>query len=124
MEIGFRARTVLACRVSPKQKGEIISHYKAIEKKKSVMAIGDGANDVTMITIANVGIGINGQEGSQAARSADFAIGEFQNLMPLMFFFGREYYRRNTFLLKYIIYRVNVLWVGHFWWGFLSGGNG
>jgi P-type E1-E2 ATPase len=34
------------------------------------LAIGDGANDVSMISEANVGIGIMGREGSQAARSA------------------------------------------------------
>lgn len=43
----------------------------------STLAIGDGANDVSMITSANVGVGIYGVEGQQAARSSDYAIGEF-----------------------------------------------
>jgi phospholipid-transporting ATPase len=30
-----------------------------------------------MITSANVGVGISGLEGQQAARSADFVIGQF-----------------------------------------------
>ena len=30
---------------------------------KSTLAIGDGANDVSMITAAHVGIGIQGHEG-------------------------------------------------------------
>lgn len=38
------------------------------------MAIGDGANDVNMITQAHVGIGIEGLEGMQAARSSDYVI--------------------------------------------------
>lgn len=42
------------------------------------LAIGDGANDVSMISEANVGIGIMGREGSQAARSADYAIPRFK----------------------------------------------
>ena len=40
-----------------------------------MLAIGDGANDVAMILKADVGIGIKGHEGMQAARSADYAIG-------------------------------------------------
>lgn len=32
-------------------------------KTKTTLAIGDGANDVNMITAANVGIGISGLEG-------------------------------------------------------------
>jgi P-type E1-E2 ATPase len=43
--------------------------------EKTTLSIGDGANDVPMIMKANVGVGILGQEGSQAARSADYAIG-------------------------------------------------
>jgi len=31
---------------------------------KSTLAIGDGANDVSMITSAHVGVGIMGLEGS------------------------------------------------------------
>jgi P-type E1-E2 ATPase len=41
---------------------------------KTTLAIGDGANDVSMIITAHVGIGISGKEGQQAARSSDFKI--------------------------------------------------
>ena len=43
--------------------------------KKTCLAIGDGANDVSMILKANVGVGVSGKEGTQASRSADYAIG-------------------------------------------------
>jgi phospholipid-transporting ATPase len=43
--------------------------------KKTTLAIGDGANDVNMIISANVGVGIKGLEGYQAARSSDYVIG-------------------------------------------------
>ena len=33
--------------------------------KMTTLAIGDGANDVNMITSAHVGIGISGLEGQQ-----------------------------------------------------------
>ena len=54
---------VLACRVSPKQKGEIVSLVKARKPNKITLAIGDGANDVAMIMKAHVGVGIAGREG-------------------------------------------------------------
>lgn len=40
---------VLACRVSPKQKAEIVHMVKKRHKTKVTMAVGDGANDVNMI---------------------------------------------------------------------------
>ncbi len=50
------------------------------------MAIGDGTNDVSMITAAHIGIGIKGTEGNQAARVSDFSIGEFKILRKLIFY--------------------------------------
>ena len=41
------------------------------------LAIGDGANDVSMINEAHIGIGIYGNEGLRAVQSADYGIPEF-----------------------------------------------
>ena len=54
---------VLACRVSPKQKAEIVRMMRARNPEKTTLAIGDGANDVNMITAAHIGVGIAGLEG-------------------------------------------------------------
>lgn len=78
--------------------------------KKMTLAIGDGANDVAMILKAHVGIGIAGKEGMQAARSSDYAIGKFKFLKPLLFFHGREAYRRVAFMILYNFYK-NFLYV-------------
>lgn len=40
------------------------------------LAIGDGANDVSMIQAADVGIGIRGEEGLQAVNASDYAISQ------------------------------------------------
>lgn len=40
---------VLACRVSPKQKADIVNLIKDKHPDKITLAIGDGANDVNMI---------------------------------------------------------------------------
>jgi phospholipid-transporting ATPase len=71
----------------------------------TTLAIGDGANDVPMILKANIGVGITGKEGTQAALSADFAIGQFKFLKTLMFTHGRECYRRNSDLVCYSFYK-------------------
>ncbi len=54
---------VLCCRVSPKQKQEVVSLVRREKPSVKTLAIGDGANDVNMITAAHVGIGIRGVEG-------------------------------------------------------------
>jgi len=66
---------VLACRVSPQQKADIVNMIRKRFPHKITLSIGDGANDVNMITQAHVGVGILGKEGQQAARAADYAIG-------------------------------------------------
>ena len=42
------------------------------------MAIGDGANDVSMIKEAQIGVGISGEEGTQAVLASDFSIAQFK----------------------------------------------
>jgi phospholipid-transporting ATPase len=101
---------VLACRVSPQQKADVVMTIRNRFPSKVTLAIGDGANDVSMILSAHVGVGILGREGQQAARSADFAIGQFKFLKSLMFVHGRECNRRNSMLVLYIFYK-NVLYI-------------
>lgn len=55
----------MCCRVSPKQKQEVVTLMKSQFPKCSTLAIGDGANDVNMINAAHVGVGIKGLEGQQ-----------------------------------------------------------
>lgn len=91
---------------------------------KSTLSIGDGANDVNMIMRAHIGVGISGLEGQQAARSADYSIGQFRFLKNLLFCHGREAYRRNSYLISYMFYK-NVLYVipifMYGWISFFSG---
>ncbi len=42
------------------------------------LAVGDGANDVSMIQTAHVGVGVRGKEGLQAVNSSDYAISQFR----------------------------------------------
>jgi phospholipid-translocating ATPase len=68
---------VICCRCSPTQKSLITELIGKICRKQTA-AIGDGGNDVGMIQKANVGIGIIGKEGMQAALASDFSIEKFK----------------------------------------------
>ena len=74
LQLADKMDVLLACRVSPKQKSDIVEMIRVAHPKKTTLSIGDGANDVAMILKAHVGVGIAGREGMQAARSSDFAI--------------------------------------------------
>lgn len=64
----------MCCRVTPKQKAEVVRLVKT-KLKKITLAIGDGANDVNMIQEAHIGVGIYGNEGMRAVQASDYAIG-------------------------------------------------
>lgn len=108
LKMADKMKVVLACRVSPKQKAEIVNMIKVRYPDKTTLAIGDGANDVNMITAAHIGIGISGLEGQQAARASDYAIGQFRFLRSLLLVHGREAYRRNSYVVGYMFYK-NIL---------------
>lgn len=117
-------KAVLACRVSPKQKQEIVTLVRTEKPNVITLAIGDGANDVNMISAAHVGIGIRGKEGQQAARASDYAIGEFKLLRRLLLYSGRESYRKNSILICYNFYKNVILVMPFFWFGIYNGFSG
>ncbi len=53
-----------------------------IDSLISCLCAGDGANDVSMIQTADIGVGISGQEGMQAVMASDFAITRFDSPLP------------------------------------------
>jgi len=72
------------------------------------LSIGDGANDVAMIQEANIGCGLFGLEGSQAAMSADYAFGQFRFLTKLLLVHGRWSYQRVADMHSNFFYKVRT----------------
>ena len=95
LSLATRCKAVICCRVSPLQKALVV---KLVKEGLGAMclAIGDGANDVSMIQAADVGVGVAGEEGLQAVNSSDYAIGQFRFLCRLLFIHGHWSYMRNS----------------------------
>lgn len=111
---------VLGCRLSPLQKAEIVEMIKRGEGSPITAAIGDGANDVSMIQEAHVGIGINGKEGRQAVNSSDFAINRFHMLNRLLFVHGHLFYHRTSNVIHYFFYKSVIFVVPQFLYSFFN----
>jgi len=114
---------VLCCRVSPKQKADLTTLVREVLQKVT-LGIGDGANDVGMIKSANVGVGVQGVEGSQAVNAADFAITEFQHLQNLLLVHGRWTYKRIATATCYFFYKSVAFCMTLVWYTFWSGFGG
>eukprot|EP00005_Dracoamoeba_jomungandri_P010052 CAMPEP_0174265016 /NCGR_PEP_ID=MMETSP0439-20130205/24844_1 /TAXON_ID=0 /ORGANISM="Stereomyxa ramosa, Strain Chinc5" /LENGTH=1052 /DNA_ID=CAMNT_0015351215 /DNA_START=97 /DNA_END=3252 /DNA_ORIENTATION=+ len=111
--------SVVCCRTSPLQKALVVRAIKRGEGRIS-LAIGDGANDVSMIQKAHVGIGIFGKEGTQAARAADYAIHQFKHLKRLLVVHGRNNLIRSAGLIQFSFYK-NICYILSFvWFSFFS----
>eukprot|EP01133_Synstelium_polycarpum_P007005 gene7005-8136_t len=54
---------------------------------------------------ANIGVGISGREGLQAARAADYSIARFKYLRELIFIHGRYSYLRTAFVANYCFHK-------------------
>ncbi|KAF7053995.1 hypothetical protein CFC21_061771 [Triticum aestivum] len=119
-EVAIACDVVLCCRVAPLQKAGIVD---LIKKRTSDMtlAIGDGANDVSMIQMADVGIGISGQEGRQAVMASDFAMGQFRFLVPLLLVHGHWNYQRMSYMILYNFYRNATFVFVLFWYVLYTG---
>ncbi|EJW01195.1 HAD ATPase, P-type, family IC [Edhazardia aedis USNM 41457] len=100
--------SVVCCRCSPTQKASIALAIRELTKKR-VAAIGDGGNDVSMITSADVGIGIIGKEGKQASLAADFSINRFCEINTLFLWHGRNFYKATARLTHLIVHRGTIV---------------
>lgn len=99
--------SVLCCRTTPLQKAFLVKIVKE-ELRLSTLAIGDGANDVSMIQMADVGVGISGQEGMQAVMASDFTLARFKYLEKLLLTHGFWSYDRLARMILYFFYKNAV----------------
>ncbi|XP_041855746.1 phospholipid-transporting ATPase ID-like [Melanotaenia boesemani] len=113
-------KSVICCRVTPLQKAQVVELVKKY-KQAVTLAIGDGANDVSMIKAAHIGVGISGQEGMQAVLSSDYSFAQFRFLQRLLLVHGRWSYLRMCKFLRYFFYKNFTFTFVHFWYAFFCG---
>ncbi|KAM7415669.1 hypothetical protein PAMA_017953 [Pampus argenteus] len=113
-------KAVICCRVTPLQKAQVVELVKKY-KQAVTLAIGDGANDVSMIKVAHIGVGISGQEGMQAVLSSDYSFAQFRFLERLLLVHGRWSYLRMCKFLRYFFYKNFTFTFVHFWYAFFCG---
>lgn len=139
LDIASQCKAVICCRVTPLQKAMVVELIKRA-KNAVTLAIGDGANDVSMIKgkfgsrntcyrhsltcvilAAHIGVGISGQEGMQAVLASDYSIAQFKYLERLLLVHGRWSYFRMCKFLRYFFYKNFAFTLCHFWYAFFCG---
>ncbi|KAG8519165.1 Phospholipid-transporting ATPase IK [Galemys pyrenaicus] len=146
VSLALKCQAVICCRVTPKQKALIVALVKKYQNVVT-LAIGDGANDVNMIksgcraagprgrtaggrlgpmavrvlTAADIGVGLAGQEGMQAVQNSDYVLAQFCFLQRLLLVHGRWSYMRVCKFLRYFIYKTIASMMGQVWFAFYSG---
>ncbi|KAK8938004.1 Phospholipid-transporting ATPase 3 [Platanthera guangdongensis] len=123
LKLSLNCSSVVCCRVSPLQKAQVTSLVKK-GARKITLSIGDGANDVSMIQAAHVGVGISGLEGMQAVMASDFAIAQFRFLTELLLVHGRWSYLRLCKVITYFFYKNLTFTLTQFWFTFHTGFSG
>eukprot|EP00897_Mesotaenium_endlicherianum_P004048 jgi/Mesen1/3671/ME000202S02762 len=123
LQLGMMSKAVVCCRVSPLQKAQVTTLMRE-GANKITLSIGDGANDVSMIQAAHVGVGVSGAEGMQAVMAADFAIAQFRFLTDLLLVHGRWSYIRLSKVVAYFFYKNLAFTLTLFWFNSYAGFSG
>ncbi|CAG9563357.1 unnamed protein product [Danaus chrysippus] len=120
LSLARRCSAVLCCRATPLQKAYIV---KAVKEELGVttLAIGDGANDVSMIQTADVGVGLSGQEGRQAVMASDFALPRFKFVERLLLVHGHWCYDRLARMILYFFLKNATFVFLVFWYQLYCG---
>lgn len=120
LDVVMQCKSVICCRVTPLQKALVVELVKK-SKHAVTLAIGDGANDVSMIKAAHIGVGISGEEGMQAVLASDYSIAQFRFLERLLLVHGRWSYYRMCSFLRYFFNKNFAFTLCHFWYAFFCG---
>lgn len=123
LQLAIMCKVCVCCRVSPKQKALVVLLVKQ-NLPVITLAIGDGANDVSMIQAAHIGVGISGQEGMQAVRSSDYAVAQFRFLEKLLLVHGAWAYQRISKFILYYFYKNMVVVLTEYWFAWSCGFSG
>jgi phospholipid-transporting ATPase len=115
-DLGRASQSCVCCRLTPLQKRNLVDVVRIKDKRTITLAIGDGANDVPMISGAHLGIAVRGKEGAQAVQVSDVAISQFRFLVPLLLCHGRRAYRKVALFLCYYLYKNVCLLMGDVVW--------
>ena len=121
IRVSKTCEAVVCCRVSPKQKADVVRMIKKDDRKAITLAIGDGANDVSMIYEAHVGVGLYGNEGMRAVQASDYAIPEFQILRRLILVHGRTKYISVSKFVLVFFYKNFILTMPQVLFAFFNG---
>eukprot|EP00116_Pleurobrachia_bachei_P001524 sb/3461786/ len=110
-KLAMQCGAVICCRVTPLQKALVVRLVKnylpagSDDQNNITLAIGDGANDVSMIREAHIGVGISGKEGRQAVLASDFCFAQFRFLERLLLVHGHWSYIRMCKFLSYFFFK-------------------
>ncbi|KAM0683706.1 phospholipid transporting ATPase [Mitosporidium daphniae] len=116
LSVALRCSSVICSRVAPLQKAMIVGLVKEYLSTAVCLSIGDGANDVSMLRKADIGIGIStGKEGCQAVMAADYSISQFSHLKRLLLVHGRWSYHRISSATLSCFYK-NIAFVFVLFW--------
>jgi len=122
MKVGRKVTCAVCCRLTPLNKANVVKNFQ--ESGSTALAIGDGANDVSMIQEGRVGIGIMGLEGSQAELASDYAIPRFRHLRRLLFVHGRYALYRNASCISYSFYKNTTMAFTQVYFAYFAGFSG
>jgi magnesium-transporting ATPase (P-type) len=120
LAVSQKCEAVVVCRATPLQKALVVRMIKR-GTNELTLSVGDGANDVSMLQEAHIGVGIYGKEGSQAARSGDYAIYMYKHLKRLVCIHGRYNLLRSSALIQFCYYKNLAMFLVQLWFSFFNG---
>jgi phospholipid-transporting ATPase len=120
LAVAQECEAVVVCRATPLQKALVVRMIKR-GTNELTLSVGDGANDVSMLQEAHIGVGIYGKEGSQAARSGDYAIYMYKHLKRLVCIHGRYNLIRSSALIQFCYYKNLAMFLVQLWFSFFNG---
>lgn len=87
---------------------------------KCILSVGDGANDLNMLNHSDISVGIFGKNPLLIHYNVDYIIGDFNQLVKLIFVFGSENFRKNKKIIEIFFYCGFLLIIPKFYYAMFN----
>jgi magnesium-transporting ATPase (P-type)/class 3 adenylate cyclase len=106
----FTAKAVCFHGILPDQKTKVVKIIKFnFNFSPVVLSVGDGASDIGMIRVADIGVAIQGKDGVEAGLNADVILKNFSQLKELILEKGHRHYIQFSKMILLSVYVMILL---------------
>lgn len=92
----------------------VVQILRKIEPEKGFLTVASDPSSIGAFSLSNIGVAIMGKNNLSCLQGADFTVGSLATVIPLIFSFGKNCFKRKNVLFLSYVEKNLLLIFAHF----------